>query len=205
MAGLFACQEASPIAITAVNICQGPATVYYGAFGATEPADSNAGVTGAPGAGWTDIGGTQGGVVFELDNTYDQITVDQLIDPIGARLTKRMIQVTFKVAETTLNNLNVAVNNLMTQASGTGYATADPQTTTSATQPTYSALIIDGWAPTLSSGSAARRRIIVRKVLSQAKIQMTYNMATNNQYDLTWTAYYVSSSISPFHVIDATA
>lgn len=205
MAGLFACQEASPISVNPVNICQGPATVYFGAFGATEPADSNAGVTGAPGAGWTDIGATQGGVVVDVENTYDQITVDQLIDPIGARLTKRTIQVTFKAAETTLTLLNNALNNLLTQASGTGYATGDLQTTTSATQPTYAALLIDGWAPTLSAGTAARRRAIVRKVLSQAKIQLNYSMATNGTYDLTWTAYYVSPSISPVHWIDQTA
>lgn len=167
--------------------------------------DSNGGVTGAPGAGWTDIGATQGGVIVEVDNTYTPIDVDQLVDPIGARLTKRSIQVTFKAAETTLNNLNVAINSLLTQASGSGYATGDLQTTTSATQPTYSALIIDGWAPTLSSGAAARRRITVRKVLSQAKAQLAYNMQSNNVYDLTWTAFYVSPSISPVHWIDQTS
>jgi hypothetical protein len=162
-------------------------------------------VIATPGAGWTDIGATQGGVTVEVDNTYDQLTVDQLVDPVGARLTKRLIQVTFKAAETTLNNLQVAMNSLMSQSSGAGYATADPQTTTSATQPTYAALIIDGWAPTLASGAAARRRIIVRKVISQVKTQLVYNMATNTTYDLTWTAFYVSASIAPFHIIDATA
>lgn len=193
------------MSVTPANLTQGPATVYYGAFGTTEPADSNGGVTGAPGAGWTDIGATQGGVTVEVDNTYTEQVVDQLVDPVGARLTKRVIQVTFKVAETTLTNLNTAMNSLMTQASGSGYATADPQTTTSATQPTYTALIIDGWAPTLSSGAAARRRIIVRKLLSQVKTQLSYNMQSNAVYDLTWTAFYVSPSIAPFHIIDATA
>lgn len=189
--------------ITPGNLVQGPADVYYGAFGTTEPADAAVGT--APGAGWTGIGGTQGGVNFEVDNTYDQQTVDQLIDPVGARLTKRAIQVTFKIAEATLTNLNLAMNSLMTQGSGTGYSTSDPQTTTSATQPTYSALIVDGWAPALAGGGAARRRVIVRKVLSQAKVQLTYNMTGNAVYDITWTAYYVSPSIPPFHVVDATS
>ncbi|MEV5710177.1 hypothetical protein [Actinoallomurus sp. NPDC052274] len=189
--------------VTPANLVQGPADVYAGGFGATEPADSA--VATAPGAGWTGVGGTQGGVTAEIDNTYDQLTVDQLVDPVGARLTKRQIQVTLKLAEATLENLNLVLNNLLTMGSGTGYATADLQTTTSATQPTYAALLIDGWAPALATGAAARRRIIVRKVLSQAKVQFSYQMQNNNVYDCTLTAFYVSQSISPIHIVDQTA
>lgn len=189
--------------ISPANIVQGPADLYTGTFGVTEPTDTNVNVV--PGAGWTGIGGTQGGVNFEVDNTYDQITVDQLIDPVGARLTKRQIQVTFKLAEATLANLQLSMNQLMTQGSGANYATSDPQTTTSATQPTYTALLVDGWAPTLASGAAARRRLIVRKALSQAKVQFAYTLQNNAVYDITFTAYYVSPSISPFHITDQTA
>ncbi len=190
--------------ITPGNLTQGPADLYIAVFGTTEPADSSGGVTSAPGAGWTGLGGTQKGVHFEVDSTYDQQVVDQLVDPVGARLTKRAISITTSLAETTLTNLNNALNSLLTQGSGSGYATGDLQTTTSATQPTYAALIIDGWAPLLSSGAAARRRIIVRKVLSQTKAVLNYDMPDNVTYDCTWTAYYVSASIPPFHIIEAT-
>lgn len=194
------------MAVTPANITQGPATVYTAAFGSTEPADSNAAIINPPAAPWTDIGGTQGGVVFEVDNTYTAQDVDQLVDPVGARLTKRAMTCTFKIAETTLNNLNVAaMNSLMTPSSGVGYTTSDPQTTTSATQPTYIALILDAWAPTLPTGAAARRRIILRKCLSQAKIQFAYNMQNNAVFEVVFTLYYVSSSISPFHVAEQTA
>jgi hypothetical protein len=191
------------MAVQPLNLTQGPATLWYGAFGSAEPADPA--VSSSPSTPpWTDIGGTQGGVQFEVDNTYTPQEVDQLVDPVGARLTKRAITVTVKLAETTLNNLLLAQNNLISSGSGTGYITSDPLTTTSATQPTYAALIVDGWAPTLSTGAAARRRIIIRKVLSQAKVVLTYNMQNNTTYDCTFTAYYVSSSIPPYHIVDQT-
>lgn len=191
------------MSVTPGNLVQGPATLYTGAFGVTEPTDAN--VTSAPGAGWTDVGATTGGVHFEIDSTYTDQKVDQLVDPAGARLTARKITVQTKLAEATLTNLNLAMNSLITSGAGAGYATADPQTTTSATQPTYAALCIDGWAPVLASGAAARRRVIVRKVLSVAKAQLTYDMTNQAVYDVTFTAYYVSPSIAPFHIVDQSA
>lgn len=185
------------------NLTQGPATLYYAAFGTSAPADSA--VTSPPGAGFTDVGGTQGGVMLEVDLTYTDQTVDQLVDNVGGRLTKRTIQVTTQLAETTLANLQFATNQLLTLSPQSGYSTADMLTTTSATQPTYATLIIDGWAPTTgTTESACRRRIIVWKVLSQPKISLEYDMAKNGTYNTVFTAYYVSSGVSPIHVVDQT-
>ena len=44
-------------------------------------------------------------VLFEVDLTYTDQMMDQLVDPAGARLTKRECQVTFAMEETTLDNL----------------------------------------------------------------------------------------------------
>lgn len=193
------------MSIVPFNLCQGPATLWWGAFGTSEPADSA--VSSPPGAGWTDVGGIADGtsVLFEVDLTYTDQGVDQLVDPVGARLTKRMIQITAALAETTLANLTLCTNQLMTTSVQSGYTTADPLTTSSATQPTYTALIIDGWAPTLSTGAAARRRIILRKSLSNSKIALEYEKAKGSVYNTTWTGYWVSSSVAPYHVVDATA
>jgi len=78
-------------------------------------------------------------------------------------------------------------------------------TASNATQPTYSALIFDTWAPTLPTGFPARRRIIVRKVLSKPKLQLVSGKGKNALYDVTWTAYYVSESIKLYRIIDQTA
>lgn len=194
------------MAVNPNNVVQGPATIYWGQFGTTEPADTNAALVASPGAGWTDMGATTGGVSVTIEHTYGQIKADQLVDTIGARLTGRVITVAVSLLEATLNNLLVAMNqaaNIATPASG--ISTFDPVTATSATQPTYTALLIDGWAPLLGSGGAARRRFIVRKLLSDVKASAKYDLVTQVTWDCSFTAYYVSNSIAPFHIQDQTS
>lgn len=192
------------MAVNPVNLVQGPATLYYGNFGAVEPADSA--VANPPNSAvWTDFGATQGGVTFNLDQTYVDLIVDQLVDPVGARLTARKIQCVAMLNEATVSNMYVVMNYLANLNVQSNFTTLDPQTTNSATQPTYTALIIDGWAPTLPSGGAARRRIILRKTLADTKLAVKYDKPNRAEYNVTWGSYYISGSIAPFHICDATA
>lgn len=184
----------------------GPATLYYGAFGATEPAYSA--ITSPPNSAvWTDVGGIADGtsVLLEVDLTYTDIGVDQLVDPVGARLTKRVIQVTASLEEITLTNIQLAMNQMLTITPGSGYSVADPLTANSATQPTYTALLIDGWAPTTgTTETSCRRRIVVRKCLSSSKVDFEYEKSKPNLINTTWTGYFVSNSIAPFEITDQT-
>ena len=196
------------MAINPQNLVQGPANVWFGVFGTTEPADTNAALIANPGAGWTDVGGIMDGtsVLFEDDLTYTGQGVDQLVMEVGARLTKKQVLLTAALAEATLANMQMALNNLATITTpGSGIQTLDPIVTSAATQPTYTALIIDGWAPTLSTGAAARRRIILRKALTSTKLSLEYEKAKMAGYNCQWTGYYVSSSIAPYHIQDQTA
>lgn len=186
------------------NICMGPATVYYGIFGATEPAYTA--ITTPPNSAiWTDVGGLADGtsVLLEVDLTYTDIGVEQLVDPVGARLTKRVVQFTAALAETTLANAQLAMNQLATITPGSGYQVFDPISATSATQPTYTALLIDGWAPTTGTTEVScRRRMIVRKCLSSSKADFEYEKAKPAVYNTTWTGYWVSGSVQPYEIID---
>lgn len=195
------------MAITPYNLVQGPATLYTGLFGTTEPADTNAALIANPGAGWTDVGGIADNtsVMLEVDETYTDQGVDQLTMAVGARLTQVAVKITAQLAEATLTNMQVALNQLATITVGTGITTLDPIVGQSASQPTYTALIIDGWAPTLSTGVAARRRVIVRKCLSSSKVQLEYEKKKMAIYNTTWSGYWVSASINPFHIQDQTA
>ena len=65
--------------------------------------------------------------------------------------------------------------------------------------------MIDGWAPTLSTGASAKRRIIVRKTLTASKIAMEYEKSKAAVFACTFTAYFVSASIGLFHIVDATS
>jgi hypothetical protein len=194
--------------VNAANLVLGPARLYVAPFGSTEPTDASVtpnGPSSPPSSPWTDVGGTDGGVNLEVDNTYTDLAVDQLTMNVGARLTEMKMTVTAKLSEMTLNNLQTALNNIGITSSGSGYETLEIPVTSSATQPTYAGLIIDGWAPTLSTGAAALRRVIVRKVLSQVKATLSYDKKTQQALDVTFTAYYVSSGINPIHIVDQQA
>lgn len=186
------------------NIVQGPATVYTGPWGAIEPAYGN--LTSPPNSAiWTDVGGTADGssVLLEIEHTFSDLRVEQLIDPVGARLSKRVIQFTAALEEATLQNMNLAMNQLLQITPGVGYSVADLQATIGSTQPQYTAILVDGWAPTTgTTESQCRRRMIIRKCLSSSKVDLEYEKDKPVLYNTTWSSYWVSSSISPVEIID---
>ena len=177
--------------------------VYTAPFGTAEPAYTA--ITSPPAAPWTDVGGTADGtsVLLEVEHTLTDIMVEQLVDPVGGRVTKRVIQVTTALEEATLANLNLSMNQLSTITTGAGYAVLDPLTSPTATQPAYTAVIIDGFAPTTGTTEVfCRRRLIIRKCLSASKVDLEYEKTKPTIFNVTWSGYWVSSSVSPFEVVD---
>lgn len=198
-------KELIPTSVNPLNLVLGPARIYYAPYNSTEPADSTVtpeGYLTPPPSPWTDFGGTDGGVTLEVDTTYTALNVDQIIMQVGARLTEIKMMVTCKLAEVTQSNMAQALNNITTSGSGSGYITLDIPVGSAATQPDYASLIIDGWGPTLASGQPALRRAIIRKVLSTAKIQLVSDKKTQQSVDCSFETYFISSSISPVHLVD---
>ncbi len=187
------------MSVTTTNLVQGPATLYSGAFGATEPADTAVNAT-PPSSSWTDVGGTQDGLKLGIDQSYTELEVDQVVDRVGSRLTKRDFTLETSMAEVTLTNLSLALNG-GTSASGAGYASFEPSFASSATQPTYKALLFDGWAP----GGAYTRRVIVRKALSTDAVEMGYTKDKQTLFGVKFSGHYVSASIAPIHIVDQTS
>lgn len=187
------------MSVVATNLVQGPAALYTGAFGATEPPDSAVNTT-PPASSWTDVGATDGGVKLAITQQYTELTIDQLVDRVGSRLTKRDFVVETTMAEPTLANLSLAMNG-GTSASAAGYASFDPLYASSATQPNYKAILFDGWAP----GGAFNRRVIVRKALSTDPTDITYTKDKQTGYAVKFTGHFVSASIPPLHVVDQTS
>lgn len=195
------------MAIQPLNVVMGPATVYYAPFGSTEPAYS---AIGSPpnSAVWTDVGATadNSSVLLEVEHSLTDIRAEQLIDPLGARVSKRVIQVTVTLEEATLQNLNLAMNQLATISPGTGYTVLDPITSITSVQPNYQAIMIDGWAPTTGTTEVeCRRRMIIRKCLSSSKADLEYEKTKAVLFHTTWTGYWVSSSVAPFELVDQTS
>lgn len=193
------------MAVNPLNLVMGPCRFYANIFGASEPADSAVTPNGyltPPGGSWTDVGGTDGGVSYIPSQTYTDLSVDQLTMPPGARLTETAMEVTAKLSEMTFANLQLSLNNIAVTSQGAGFQTMEIPAGTVTTQPTYTALIIDGWAPFTNAGTPALRRVIVRKVLSQAKATLVYDKKTQQALDCTFKVYWVSQSINPVHIVD---
>ena len=191
------------MAITTTNLVVGAATLYWAAVGTTEPAYSA--IASPPGEAWTDFGMTVDGtsILMEVDQTVTDFGAEQIIDRIGGRITKRIIQVTATLQEATLANMQLALNQLATITPGVGYSVLDPLTANSASQPTYMALLIDGWAPTTgTTETACRRRVVIRKCLSSSKVDLEYEKTKPVTYATTWSGYYVSNSVAPYEIVD---
>jgi hypothetical protein len=186
------------MAVTATNLVAGPATLYGGAFGATEPASTAVGSVPSS-ATWTDFGGTNDGTTLSVKLDYFDLEVDQIVDKVGSRLQDREITVKTVLAEPTLTNLKTALNGGTISTSAGLWSAFEPLNDSSATQPNYTALIVDGYAPGLTS---KRRRFIIRKVLNVESVDTEYKKDGQTMIPVSFRAHYVSSSTSPFVVHD---
>lgn len=191
------------MAVTATNLTMGPGTLYRGEFGAAEPTDTE--VAAPPGVDWADVGGTFDGVTLSVTQEYTELEVDQIVDVPGRRLTKREFMLETNLAEPTLANLEFVLNggevtDTAAGASAPGISAYDPSEGTSATQPTYSALIFDGFAP-----NSFPRRVILRKCLSVESTEFAYKKDEQTVFSAQFAAHYVSGAIKPFRIVDQTA
>lgn len=186
--------------VTATDLTQGPGMLFTAAFGATEPADSTVN-TALPASTWTAVGGTQDGLKLTVDQAWAELEVDQLVTTSGRRMTKQDYMVETTLAEPTLENLALALNGGTTVTSS-GYSTWEPDyNATSATQPTYKALALDGWAP----GGNYTRRVYVRKAISTDGIEVAYTKEKQTVFSVKFGAHWVSDSIAPIHIVDQTS
>lgn len=177
--------------VTSSNLIQGPATLYTGLFGATEPAT----ITVLPTTGWTDVGGTKEGVELGIADEYAVLDVDQIIYEVARRRTKRVVTIKTSLAEPTLANLAFATANTAPVAN---VLTADDGL--AAFAPAYSACIFDGIAP-----GGFRRRVTLRKTLPTDSVGVAYKKDGQTVIPVTFTGHWVSSSIFPYKVEDATS
>lgn len=193
--------------INALNTVRGPARIWAGVLGATEPAQTNAALIADPATGWTFVGATQGGASWEDDQTVTGTRADQVIDEIGGRVTARKTMATFSLLEETLANLALLLNRFGTTTQpASGISVYDPGQFTAGDIPTYSAILIDGWAPQVAGGGKARRRVIFRKVLNtSSKVTQEYDPTKDALLAASFQCYYVTSTISPYIVMDQTS
>lgn len=106
---------------TAVRV--GPGTLYVAPIGTAEPT----GVSGTWPSGWVPLGYTDKGSEFNYNLTVGSIDVAESLDPVAYVTTGRVIQVVFDLAQTTLTNLQLAMNAGLTLPNPSGgYYTFEP-------------------------------------------------------------------------------
>lgn len=185
--------------VNVANLVQGPATLYIGAYAAVEPTQASATPASAV---WTDLGGTSDGATVNVNQEYKELEVDQVVDIPGRRLVKRDMSVKTNLAEPTLQNLVYALND-GTYATGATDNTYTPAFTDSATQPTYRAVLLWGWAAGAGTGGQSKRRqVIMRRCLSSDNVEFAYKKDDQTVFSVTWSVHYVDASTAPFLIRD---
>lgn len=185
------------MAVTPGNLALGPGTLYIGAFGVAEPADSA--VDSAPGAGWTDVGATLGGISLSISQEFKELECDQLTMAAESRKTKEEVTLTVKLGEVTLDNLVYALTD-GTVTDDTGFSYYEPAVSDSSNAPTYRALLFDGYG-----AGGARRRVIVRKVLNTSNVKIDSTKDDQQGYECEFKAHWVSAAIKPYKIIQSSA
>lgn len=181
-----------------LEVLQGPAILYIGATTATLPLDTA--VNSSPQASaFTEVGATDGGVTITVEREFAELTVDQVPETVGRRLTAQNVMVATSIAQATLDNLAYALND-STASTGSGYSKLVPAYSTTAMFPTYRTILVDGWAP----GTNKRRRLVCRRVLSVEAIEGAYGKEDKFMIPVTWATHYVDDSTEPWYVVDET-
>ncbi len=189
----------------AFQVLQGPARMYTGLFSLTaanEPA--LAAVNAVPqSSAWTYTGFTSDGTTISIEQEFSEMVVDQLADIVGNKLVKRTLKIQTNLAEATLENLALGFNG-GTITTGSGYRYYEPVYDGTELQPTYLAILLDGYAPASAAGVVKRRRFLIRKSLQTETVETAYKKDELTLVPTTFTAHYVSDTVAPFRIVDET-
>lgn len=190
------------MAVSTTNLIQGPAVMYIGLVGATEPADAQ--INTPPSTGWTDVGATQGGVTLTSTLTIDSLDIDQVPDIPQDVITARSHVIATNLAEATLVNLARSWNLSETTAITTGTSPAgsilEPAADLTTFVPVYHALILDGIAP-----GGFKRRVILRRGIQTGAVGVPYQKAGQTLVPVSYRSTYVSPTIKPIRIVDGIA
>lgn len=83
---------------------------YIADYSASQTFPANSAYGTAPGGTWRDLGYTDGGLGFNVENTFEDVTVDQSIDPVAVIGTGRNVRLSAQLAEFTMQNLKDATS-----------------------------------------------------------------------------------------------
>lgn len=156
----------------------GVGSLYAAPLGTTEPTA----VTGAWPSGWVALGFTDAGSVFDFEGTWQDMTVEEEYWPVRKVPTMYKGSVSFALAETTAQNLQLVLNNgfpFSSGTSGTSGTNGDGSVWVEPPTPGLEVRVMLGWdALTLGEAEAAGGqvpygRLILRQCVNIAPLKPT--------------------------------
>lgn len=185
------------------NIKIGPGTLYAAPLGTTEPTS----VTGAWAAGWTPLGFTDQGSSFAFGPAVSPVEVEELFWPVKQAITSYSGKMTFVLAETTRQNLALALNagigsTLDASSEGTngdGSLWQEPPAQGSEVR------VMLGWDSIPEAGTASTdpyNRIIIRQCIQTGMVTTTHRKGNNKtMYACEFALEFPYTGLQPFRFI----
>lgn len=179
----------APTSIIPAEVLQGPADLFGGEFGATEPANAEAIIDTLV---WEFLGATDGGATVEIGQTYTPMMVDQVALAVGSRLTEQTGTLATSLAQATMKNMKRALN----AATLTG-TTFGLKSKISNVEPTYRAYLLKGLSP-----EGTPRLVFIRRALSTENVAMAWTKEDKTMIPVTFSAFYISETVDAIFVDD---
>ena len=101
--------NAKNIIVGAATFYVGPSGIELSKIGASASTDTLQDPTKVSSASWYHLGYTQNGVTMNIEPTYGEVVVDQLLDVARLFKSSQRVMVATSLTETTLENLYVAI------------------------------------------------------------------------------------------------
>lgn len=187
------------------NLLVSNAKIWVAPYGSTLPLKTAAGLAANPVAPFVSPGFTNGGVTWNVENSFTEFRADQVKIALGAANTDTTVTVEMTLAEITLENL------ALTLADGTVDDTLDGGDFTLMTpsamndfQVAYQTLILDTDAPSGLQGVNARRRIVLKRCLPTSGTSLAYGREDQQGLTVTWTVFGIDETTAPWEVHELT-
>lgn len=107
---------------TPTEVVVGPGLLYVAPLGTAEPTTGS----GALPSAWTAIGYTDDGTAFSYETSFEDIEVEEELDPIRKVATGRAVSLGFAMAQISAQNLSIAANGGTIGSPTAGFVTFDP-------------------------------------------------------------------------------
>lgn len=107
---------------TPSEVVVGPGLLYVAPIGTTEPTTGSGTLPSA----WTPIGYTDDGTTFTYGTGFENIEVEEELDPLRKVATSRECALAFAMAQVSAQNLSIAANGGTIGSPTSGFVTFDP-------------------------------------------------------------------------------